>query len=302
MDIVRTPDDRFADLPDFPYAPRYVQTSDGLRMAYLDEGSGPTVLLLHGEPSWSYLYRRMIPVLVSAGFRCVAPDLIGFGRSDKPTRVEDYTYAGHVEWLRSALFASQADGGLDLTEVSLFCQDWGGLLGLRLVAEHPERFARVCTSNTGLPDGSYRLPEQWWAFRDFVMRTEDLPVGFLVSAGCAQPMAPEVAAAYDAPFPDSAYKAGARAFPDLIPQTEDDVATPANRAAWEVLKGFDKPLLCAFSDSDPITAGGDLLLQALIPGAAGQPHTTIVGGGHFVQEDRGPEVAQVLVDWIRGTS
>ena len=302
MDIVRTPDDRFADLPDFPYAPRYVQTSDGLRMAYLDEGSGPTVLLLHGEPSWSYLYRRMIPVLVSAGFRCVAPDLIGFGRSDKPTRVEDYTYAGHVEWLRSALFASQADGGLDLTEVSLFCQDWGGLLGLRLVAEHPERFARVCTSNTGLPDGSYRLPEQWWAFRDFVMRTEDLPVGFLVSAGCAQPMAPEVAAAYDAPFPDSAYKAGARAFPDLIPQTEDNVATPANRAAWEVLKGFDKPLLCAFSDSDPITAGGDLLLQALIPGAAGQPHTTIVGGGHFVQEDRGPELAQVLVDWIRGTS
>ena len=302
MDILRTPDDRFADLPDFPYAPRYVQTSDGLRMAFLDEGSGPTVLLLHGEPSWSYLYRRMIPVLVSAGFRCVAPDLIGFGRSDKPTRVEDYTYAGHVEWLRSALFASQADGGLDLTEVSLFCQDWGGLLGLRLVAEHPERFARVCTSNTGLPDGSYRLPEQWWAFRDFVMRTEDLPVGFLVSAGCAQPMAPEVAAAYDAPFPDSAYKAGARAFPDLIPQTEDNVATPANRAAWEVLKGFDKPLLCAFSDSDPITAGGDLLLQALIPGAAGQPHTTIVGGGHFVQEDRGPEVAQVLVDWIRGTS
>lgn len=302
MDILRTPDERFADLPEFSYTPHYVQTSDGLRMAYVDEGSGPIMLMLHGEPSWSFLYRRMIPVLVSAGFRCVVPDLIGFGRSDKPTREQDYTYARHVEWLRSALFASEVDGGLDLNDVTLFCQDWGGLLGLRLVAEHPERFARVCASNTGLPDGSHRLPEQWWAFRDFVTRTQDLPIGFLVSAGCAQPMAPEVAAAYDAPFPDSAYKAGARAFPDLIPQTEDNVATAANRAAWEVLKGFDKPVLCAFSDSDPITAGADLVLRTRIPGAAGQPHTTIAGGGHFVQEDRGVELAQVLVDWFRSTS
>ena len=295
METLRTPEDRFANLPGFPYEPKYATTSDGLRMAYVDEGSGPTVLLLHGEPSWSYLYRTMIPVLVDAGYRCVAPDLIGFGRSDKPTELTDYTYARHVEWLRSALFDA-----LDLRDVVLFCQDWGGLLGLRLVAEQPDRFAAVCASNTGLPDGSYRLPQPWWDFHDFVVRTPELPVGFLVTAGCAQPVSPEVAAAYDAPFPDASYQAGAKAFPDLIPQTEDDVATPDNRAAWEVLKTFDKPVLTAFSDGDPITAGGDLLLQALVPGALGQPHTTIAGAGHFVQEDRGPELAAVLVDWLRG--
>ena len=295
METLRTPDDRFADLPGFPYEPKYATTSDGLRMAYIDEGSGPTVLLLHGEPSWSYLYRTMIPVLVDAGYRCVAPDLIGFGRSDKPTELTDYTYARHVEWLRSVLFDA-----LDLRDVALLCQDWGGLLGLRLVAEQPDRFAAVCASNTGLPDGSYRLPQPWWDFHDFVVRTPELPVGFLVTAGCVQPVSPEVAAAYDAPFPDASYQAGAKAFPDLIPQTEDDVATPDNRAAWEVLKTFDKPVLTAFSDGDPITAGGDLLLQALVPGALGQPHTTIAGAGHFVQEDRGPELAAVLVDWLRG--
>ena len=255
METLRTPEDRFADLPGFPYEPRYATTSDGLRMAYVDEGAGPTVLLLHGEPSWSYLYRTMIPVLVDAGYRCVAPDLIGFGRSDKPTELSDYTYARHVEWLRSVLFDA-----LDLSDVALFCQDWGGLLGLRLVAEQPDRFAAVCASNTGLPDGSYRLPQPWWDFHDFVVRTPELPVGFLVTAGCAQPVSPEVAAAYDAPFPDASYQAGAKAFPDLIPQAEDDVATPDNRAAWEVLKTFDKPVLTAFSDGDPITVGGDLLL------------------------------------------
>jgi len=300
MDTLRTPEDRFADLPGFPYEPRYASTSDGLRMAYVDEGAGPTVLLLHGEPSWSYLYRTMIPVLLDAGYRCVAPDLIGFGRSDKPTQVSDYTYDRHVEWLRSVLFDA-----LDLRDVTLFCQDWGGLLGLRLVAEavargEGDRFAAVCASNTGLPDGSYRLPEPWWAFRDFVARTPELPVGFLVTRGCAQPVSPLVAAAYDAPFPDASYQAGAKAFPDLIPQTEDNIATPANRAAWESLRTFDKPVLTAFSDSDPITAGGELLLQARVPGAAGQPHTTITGAGHFVQEDRGPELAAVLVAWLRG--
>ena len=300
MQVLRTPDDRFADLPGFPYEPAYATTSDGLRMAYLDEGAGPTVLLLHGEPSWSYLYRTMIPVLVDAGYRCVVPDLIGFGRSDKPTEVSDYTYSRHVEWLRSVLFDA-----LDLREMVLFCQDWGGLLGLRLVAEavasgDGDRFAAVCASNTGLPDGSYRMPEPWWRFRDFVVRTPELPVGFLVTRGCAQPVSPEVAAAYDAPFPDATYQAGAKAFPDLIPQTGDDVAAADNRAAWESLSRFDKPLLTAFSDSDPITAGGDLLLQARVPGAAGQPHTTITGGGHFVQEDRGPELAAVLVAWLGG--
>ena len=299
MRVLRTPDERFADLPGWPYEPSYLETSDGLRMAYVDEGSGPTVLLLHGEPSWGYLYRRMVPVLVEAGFRCVVPDLIGFGRSDKPTRVEDFTYAGHVEQLRSVLFDA-----LDLTGVTLVCQDWGGLLGLRLVAEsvvsgHPERFARVCAANTGLPDGTRRLPDAWWRFRDFVVRTDDLPIGFLVASGCAEPLAPEVQAAYDAPFPDASYKAGPRAFPDLIPQDADNPATPDNQRAWEVLRTLDVPVLCAFSDLDPITAGSDRALRRL-PGAAGQPHTTITGGGHFLQEDRGPELAQVVADWARG--
>ncbi len=295
MQTLRTPEERFADLPGYAYTPHYATTSDGLRMAYVDEGSGPVVVLLHGEPTWGYLYRTMLPVLVEAGYRCVVPDLIGFGRSDKPTELSDYTYERHVEWVRSVLFDT-----LDLTDVTLFCQDWGGLLGLRLVAEHPDRFGAVCASNTGLPDGRHRMPDPWWKFRDFVVRTPELPVGFLVSRGCVQPVAPEVAAAYDAPFPDASYQAGAKAFPDLIPQTEDDVATPANQAAWEALKTFSKPVLTAFSDGDPITAGGDRVLRKLVPGTADQPHTTIEGGGHFVQEDRGPELAAVLVAWLAG--
>ncbi len=299
METLRTPDERFADLPGFPWSPTYLTTSDGLRMAVVDEGppEAPVVLLLHGEPSWSYLYRSMVPVFLEAGLRVVAPDLIGFGRSDKPTRLQDYTYARHVEWLRSALF-----DGLDLRDVTLVCQDWGGLLGLRLVAEHPERFARVCAANTGLPDGRHRLPEAWWQFRDFVARTEDLPIGFLVKSGCAQGLSDEEMAAYDAPFPDASYKAGARAFPDLIPQTEDNPATPDNQRAWEQLERFDKPFLCAFSDRDPITAGGERMLMGKIPGAQGQPHTTIEGGGHFLQEDRGPEFGRVVVDWIHATA
>ena len=296
MDVLRTPDDRFADLPGYPWGPRYATTSDGLRMAVLDEGprNGQTVLLLHGEPSWSYLYRKMTPVLLDAGLRVVAPDLIGFGRSDKPAQVEDYTYARHVEWLRSALFLD-----LDLRDVVLVCQDWGGLLGLRLVAEHPDRFTHVCAANTGLPDGTKRLPEEWWMFRDFVAKTPDLPIGFLVKSGCADGLSDAEAAAYDAPFPDASFKAGPRAFPDLIPQTLDDPATPDNQRAWEVLRRFDKPFLTAFSDKDPITSGAERFLQKEIPGAAGQPHTTIEGGGHFLQEDRGEQLATVVVDWLR---
>jgi haloalkane dehalogenase len=302
MEVLRTADDRFSDLPGYPWTPSYATTSDGLRLAYVDEGTGPTVLLLHGEPSWGYLYRKMVPVLVEAGFRCVVPDLIGFGRSDKPVAVEDYTYARHVEWLRSALFDV-----LDLRDVTLVCQDWGGLLGLRLLAESEaagdtDRFARVCAANTGLPDGRSRLPEAWWKFRNFVARTEDLPVGFLVAAGCAEPLGPEVQAAYDAPFPDASYKAGARAFPDLIPQDPDNPATRDNQRAWQVLAQFDKPFLCAFSDLDPITRGAERGLITRIPGAAGQPHTTIEGAGHFLQEDRGPRFAQVVADWARTTA
>jgi haloalkane dehalogenase len=297
MEILRTPDERFTDLPAYPWSPSYVQTSDGLRVAVLDEGprEAPPVLLLHGEPTWSYLYRKMVPVLLDAGFRVVVPDLVGFGRSDKPVRDEDYTYARHVEWMRSALFDA-----LDLRDVTLVCQDWGGLIGLRLVAEHPDRFARVCAANTGLPDGTKRLPEAWWMFHDFVQRTPDLPIGFLVKSGCVEGLPDEVVAAYDAPFPDASYKAGARRFPSLIPQTLDDPATPDNQRAWEVLSRWDKPFLCAFSDQDPITGGGDRMLLARIPGTAGQPHTTIEGGGHFLQEDRGEELARVVAQWARG--
>lgn len=290
MKVLRTPD---FEVPGFPYETRYAQTSDGLRMAYVDEGSGPVTLLLHGEPSWSYLYRTMIPVLLDAGHRVVAPDLIGFGRSDKPAEMTDYTYARHMEWLRSLLFDA-----LDLTDVALVCQDWGGLLGLRMVAEHPGRFRAVVAANTGLPDGTRRLPDAWWQFHDFVQRTPDLPIGFLVQSGCATELPPEVVAAYDAPFPDASYKAGARAFPGLIPQDPDNPATPDNQAAWKVLETWDKPFLCAFSDGDPITAGGERALIGRIPGAAGQPHTTIAGGGHFLQEDRGPELARVTADWL----
>jgi haloalkane dehalogenase len=265
-------------------------------MAVLDEGprDAQPVLLMHGEPTWSYLYRKMVPVLLDAGYRVVAPDLIGFGRSDKPVRDEDYTYARHVEWVRSALFDD-----LGLTDVVLVCQDWGGLLGLRLLAEHPDRFTRVVAANTGLPDGTVRLPEAWWQFHDFVQKTPDLPIGFLVTMGCADGLPDDVAAAYDAPFPSVEHKAGARRFPSLIPQTLDDPATPDNQRAWEVLRTLQTPFLTAFSDQDPITAGAERALQDNIPGTKGQPHTTITGGGHFLQEDRGEELARVVVDWLR---
>jgi haloalkane dehalogenase len=299
VDILRTPDDRFADLPDWPYRPRYLTASDGLRLAAVDEGprDAPVVLLLHGEPSWSYLYRTMVPILLDAGLRVVAPDLVGFGRSDKPASVDDHTYERHVEWLRSALLDAR---GLDLREITLVCQDWGGLLGLRLLGEHPDRFARVVAANTGLPDGTFSLGEEWWAFHDFVARSDDLPVGLLVQFGSATELPDEVVAAYDAPYPDARYKAGPKAMPDLIPQTPDDVAAAPAQAAWDVLRRFEGPFLCAFSDGDPITRGADALFTSQVPGCAGQPHTTIAGAGHFLQEDKGEDLARVVVDWLRG--
>jgi haloalkane dehalogenase len=300
MESLRTPDERFADLPGFPYAPRYVEVDDTeggtLRVAVVDEGpaDAPPVLLLHGEPSWSFLYRTVIPPLVAAGHRVVAPDLVGFGRSDKPTRIEDHTYARHVGWMREALFDH-----LDLTDVVLFCQDWGGLIGLRLVGEHPDRFAGVVVANTGMPTGDQRMPDAFLAWQRYALTAEEFPVGHLVAGGCAQPVADEVLAAYDAPFPDDTFKAGARAMPALVPTSPDDPAAAANRAAWETLQRFDRPLVCAFSDGDPITAGGDAVFRKLVPGAADQPHTTIEGGGHFLQEDRGEACADVVLDLCR---
>ncbi|WP_460356916.1 haloalkane dehalogenase [Mycobacterium sp. ZZG] len=293
MDVLRTPDERFADLPDFPFAPHYVDVG-GLRVHYLDEGpaDGPVVLLLHGEPSWSYLYRRMIPVLVEAGLRAVAIDLVGFGRSDKPARREDYTYQAHVDWTWGAIDA------IGLAGITLVCQDWGGLIGLRLVGEHPDRFARVVAANTTLPTGDQHPGEAFLAWQRFSQETPHFPVGKIVDGGCVSTLSPEVIAAYDAPFPDDSYKAGARQFPTLVPTSPDDPAAPANRAAWEVLRTFDKPFLRAFSDSDPITRGADEPLRTLIPGAQGQPEVTIAGGGHFLQEDKGRELATVVVDFI----
>ena len=302
MNFLRTPDDRFVDLPDFPFAPHYLDVADGegggLRVHYLDEGpsEAPPVLLLHGEPSWSFLYRHMIPVLVSAGHRCVVPDLVGFGRSDKPTAQDDYTYARHVGWMREALFDR-----LDLHDITLFGQDWGGLIGLRLVGEHPERFARVVVGNTGLPTGDRPPNEAFLAWQRFSRESPTFPIGGIVNGGCTTDLAAEVIAAYDAPFPDDSYTAGARRFPSLVPSSPDDPAAPANEAAWETLRRFDRPFLCAFSDRDPITRGGQRAFLDQVPGAAGQAHTTIEGAGHFLQEDAGPRLAQVIVDFIAAT-
>jgi haloalkane dehalogenase len=301
MDVIRTPDERFADLPGFPFSPNYVEVPSGndgtLRVHYLDEGprDAPVVLLMHGEPSWSFLYRTMIPVLTGAGLRAVAPDLVGFGRSDKPTARTDYTYAAHVEWMRSALFDA-----LDLHDVTFVGQDWGGLVGLRLVGEHPDRFARVVAANTFLPTGDTPPGDAFLAWQRFSQTVDDFPVGFIVNSGCTTDLADDVVAAYDAPFPDEQYKAGARQFPMLVPTSPDDPAAAANRAAWEVLRTFDRPFLTAFSDEDAITRGGDRVFQRDVPGCAGQPHTTITGGGHFLQEDRGEELARVVAAFVKG--
>lgn len=299
MDALRTPDERFADLPDYPFEPHHVEIPDGdggtLRVHHLDEGDpdAPVVLLLHGEPSWSYLYRHMIPVLVDAGLRAVAPDLVGFGRSDKPAQRTDYTYARHVSWLSSHVFDA-----LDLHDITLVCQDWGGLLGLRLVAAQPDRFAGVVAANTFLPTGDGKPGDAFLAWQKFSQEAPELPVGRIVNGGCTTDLAEDVIAAYDAPFPDETYKEGARQFPLLVPTSLDDPEAPANRAAWEVLAQFERPFVCAFSDEDKITAGNERHLISRIAGAKDQPHTTITGGGHFLQEDRGPELAQVVIDLV----
>ncbi len=301
MKVLRTPDDRFRDLPDFPFQPNYLQVPDGegghLRVHYLDEGprDAPPVLLIHGEPSWCFLYRRMVPILVRAGFRTVAPDLVGFGRSDKPARRDDYTYQRHVDWMTALLEA------LDLRDVTLCGQDWGGLIGLRLAAEHEERFARIVAANTGLPTGDQPLTEAFRRWQQFSQTTPNFDVGRLIQGACVTKLAPEVVAAYDAPFPDDTYKEGARQFPLLVPTQPDDPASEANRRAWEIFRRWQKPFLTAFSDSDPVTRGGERVFQSLVPGAKGQPHTTITGAGHFLQEDKGEELAQVVVEFIRST-
>lgn len=297
METLRTPDERFADLPDYPFEPHYAELDGRLRVHYVDEGPGTAgpVVLLHGEPSWSFLYRKMIPPLAAAGHRVIAPDLPGFGRSDKPTRRQDYTYQRHVDWMRSLLFDE-----LDLSAITLFCQDWGGLIGLRLVAEHEERFARVVAANTFLPTGDHRPNEAWFKWQAFSQEVPEFPVGWIVQRATVTDLPDEVVAAYDAPFPDERYKAGVREFPMIVPVTPDDPASGANRAAWEKLSRFDKPFLTAFGDSDPIFAGVDKQLQKMIPGCAGQPHVTVQGAGHFLQEDKGEELAGIVARFAAG--
>lgn len=292
MQVLRTPDENFANLSGFAFKPNYVGVNGGaLRMHYVDEGprDGPVVLLLHGEPSWSYLYRKMIPPLADAGARVLAPDLIGFGRSDKPSAVSDYSYQRHVDWMTQWLHA------LDLRDITLFCQDWGGLIGLRLVAAEPGRFAHVVASNTFLPTGDATPSDAFLAWRKFSQDIPVFPTGGIIQGGTARGISAEARAAYDAPYPDESYKAGARAFPMLVPASPDDPAASPNREAWQALEKFDKPFLTLFGDSDPVTAGADRALQARIPGAKGQPHRMIANAGHFIQEDAGEELADEII-------
>jgi haloalkane dehalogenase len=303
--VLRTPESRFANLPDYPFEPHYVAVDGGrLRMHYLDERpehpSGETVLLLHGNPSWSYLYRRVIPPLVQAGHRCVAVDLIGFGRSDKLADRHLYTYDRHLGWLREAVLDR-----LDLREVTMVCHDWGGALGLPLLAAHPERFRRVVATNTGLSTGDEDLGPGWpmmAAWLQSSQRTHPFLPSAIVQAMTVTELGPEVLAAYDAPYPDEPYVTGVRQFPLLIPISPQDAYTPALRAAWDVLETLELPFLCAFSDQDHVTRGDHTALSERIPGARRLAHPTITGAGHFLQEDAGPALAAVVEQFIRSTS
>jgi haloalkane dehalogenase len=294
--VLRTPEQRFTGLHDFPYTPHYLDL-DGLRLAYIDEGprNAAPILLMHGEPTWSYLYRKMIPPLVAAGHRVIAPDLIGFGRSDKPGRTADYSYGNHVRWMTAWMEA------LDLRGMTLFCQDWGSLIGLRMLTHSPERFDRAALGNGGLPTGLEDIPTALKIWRMFAKWSPWFPIGRIVKAGCATPLSSAEVAAYDAPFPSGKYERAARLFPSFIPTTPDNPESANNIAAWKVLQQWNKPFLLLFSSRDPITRGGDAIFLRQVPGTAGQPHTTVRGAGHFLQEDKGEEVAQKLNAWIAST-
>ena len=338
METLRTPDSRFENLKGYPFAPHYVDVPnpDGgapLRMHYVDASpdQAEPILCLHGQPTWSYLYRRMIPIFAAAGHRVIAPDFIGFGRSDKPTKREDYTYARHVEWLQAFLTA------LDLRDVTLVCQDWGGLIGLRAAAQAPGRFARIVAANTGLPDAqgvpddqvaevskrmrahydglpTHQSPQEMamamagdtsgWGFLNWVKFCAEAPrlvVSELLTLTTGGGIDPAEAAAYDAPFPDDAHMAGARQFPSLVPIIPDNPAVPANRAAWRVFEAWEKPFLTAFSDGDPVTAGAHTRFQETVPGAKGVKHVTIEGAGHFLQEQKPVELAGAVLQFMTDT-
>jgi len=302
MEFLRTDDSCFDNLPDFNFSPNYRMVDDSeagqLRVHYLDEGpkDAAPILLLHGEPSWCFLYRKLIPILVQAGHRIIVPDLIGFGRSDKPSKRTDYTYQRHVDWMKSLVLQ------LELKDITLVCQDWGGLIGLRLAAEDTQLYSRIVAANTMLPTGEHDPGDAFKKWQQYSQEVPIFPAGNVINGGTTNELSAAVIAAYNAPFPEEKYKEGARQFPLLVPITPDDPASAKNRAAWKVLSQWKKPFLTAFSDSDPITAGGDKLLQKLIPGTKGQKHTTIIKGGHFLQEDQGEVLAKVVVNFISDNS
>ena len=301
MQVLKTPESAFDEINDFPYSPCFIEITDTvsseITMAHYQCGpvDGHTVLLIHGEPTWAYLYRKMMPLLADAGFNVIAPDLIGFGRSDKPVRKDDYSYARHVIWIKD-WFTQIVKG-----PTTLFCQDWGGLLGLRLVADMPERFSGVMVSNTGLPTGDHSPSEAFIKWRRFSQDVPIFPTSTVIQNATTTELDEATLAAYDAPFPDERYKAGARMFPLLVPTSPDSPEAQANRQAWEKLKQFKKPFITAFGDSDPITSGGDKLFQKLVPGSKGMVHTRIANGGHFIQEDKGEELANLLIQFIQQT-
>jgi haloalkane dehalogenase len=293
MDILKTPANRFENLPGYSFSPNFLNLGD-VEMHYLDEGpkTGQIVLLLHGEPSWSYLYRKMIPGLVAAGHRVIVPDLIGFGKSDKPTKMTDYSYQRHVDWMK--LFISK----MELKDITLFCQDWGGLIGLRILAEEMHLFKRVVAANTILPTGDVHPNQAFLDWQKFSQESPVFDIGTVLQIATVSNLPDDVIAAYNAPFPDDSYKAGARIFPTLVPTRPDDPASEPNRKAWQNLMTCELPFLTTFSDSDPIMKGLDKFLQSVIPGAKNQEHTTIIGGGHFLQEDKGEELAEVVNQFI----
>lgn len=297
MEFLQTPDDRFQQLPDFPFAPHYLPIDAGLQMHYIDEGppSAQPILLLHGEPSWSFLYRKMIPTLVQADFRVIAPDLIGFGKSDKPAQMSDYTFARHLRWL-TTFFEK-----LDLHQVVLFCQDWGGLLGLRLAVDQEDRFDCIIAANTFLPTGDGTPNETFTNWLTFSREVPKFPVGQILQHSTVNELSPEVIAAYDAPFPSEEFKAGARIFPSLVPISPDDPEAQPNKMAWQKLRNWQKPFLTLFSDKDPIMFGYEKIFQKVIPGAQGQPHEIIENAGHFLQEDKGELIAEKVVSFLNKT-
>lgn len=294
--VLRTPDACFARVPDFPWQPHY-STVGGLRIAHIDEGprDAAPVLLMHGEPTWSFLYRKMVPVLLDRGHRVVVPDLVGFGRSDKPARAADYSYLNHVLWMTAWLQQ------LDLRRITLFCQDWGSLIGLRLAAAEPQRFDRIVLANGGLPTGTAPVPRAFHVWRAFARYSPWFPIGRIVKAGCAEGLTPAEVAAYDAPFPTAAHRVAARVFPGFVPTTRDDPERQRNEQAWQVFEQWHKPFLTLFSNRDPVTRGGHRIWQQRVPGAQGQPHAVTRGAGHFLQEDKGPEVARAIDAFIRST-